>query len=330
MRAAVYRRYGSPARIAIEDLPMPSPGRGQVLVKVVATSVNLSDWEGLRGSPAYSRFGGLLRPRRHVLGSDIAGVVVALGAGSSRFAVGDAVHGDILAVLGGFAQYALAPESALAAKPHGLSFADASTLPQAGAIAVQAVARARPGDRMLVNGGGGGSGMFAIQLAVRAGAHVTGVDNAEKLDFMRSLGAERVIDYRSEDFTLGGPYDLIVDLVARRSVFAYRRALAAGGRYLIVGGTARALLRVVTIGALLGRLTGARLGVLAVRPGPASFTTLEQPVLSGAVRIHVDRTFTLDEVPEALSYVGGGHARGKVVVLIDLEADAPGRADDSQ
>ncbi len=299
-------------------------------MKVVATSVNLSDWEGLRGSPAYSRFGGLFRPRRHVLGSDIAGVVVAVGAGSSRFAVGDAVYGDILAVLGGFAQYAVAPETALAVKPDGLSFAQASTLPQAGAIAVQAVARARPGDRMLVNGGGGGSGMFAIQLAARAGVHVTGVDNAEKLDFMRSLGAERVIDYRSEDFTRTGPYDLIVDLVARRSVFAYRRALSSGGRYLIVGGTARALLRVVTIGALLGRLTGARLGVLAVRPGPASFTKLEQPVLSGAVRIHVDRTFTLDEVPAALSYVGGGHARGKVVVLIDPEADAPGGADKPQ
>src|SRR6478736_3408565 len=151
VRAAVYRRYGSPARIAIEDLPMPSPGRGQVLVKVVATSVNLSDWEGLRGSPAYARFGGLFRPTRHVLGSDIAGVVVAVGAGSSRFAVGDAVYGDILAVLGGFAQYAAAPETALAAKPDGLSFADASTLPQAGAIAVQAVARAHHGDRMLVN-----------------------------------------------------------------------------------------------------------------------------------------------------------------------------------
>ena len=171
--------------------------------------------------------------------------------------------------------------------------------------------------------------MFAIQLATRAGVPVTGVDNAEKLDFMRSLGAERVIDYRSEDFTRTGPYDLIVDLVARRSVFAYRRALAPGGRYLIVGGTARALLRVVTVGALLGRLTGARLGVLAVRPGPSSFTTLEQPVLGGAVRIRIDRVFTLDEVAAALAYVGGGHARGKVVVLIDPEADGPGRADDS-
>ena len=182
---------------------------------------------------------------------------------------------------------------------------------------MQAVARAHPGDRMLVNGGGGGSGMFAIQLAAGAGVHVTGVDNVEKLDFMRSLGAEQVIDYRSGDFTRTGPYDLIVDLVARRSVFAYRRALAGGGRYLMVGGTARTLLRVLTLGTVLGWVTGTRLGVLAVRPGPASFTELEQPVLAGAVRVHIDRVFALDEVPAALSYVGGGHARGKVVVLID-------------
>ena len=317
MRAAVYRRYGSPDRIRIEDIQVPSPGRGQVLVHVVATSVNLSDWEGLRGSPAYARFGGLVRPRRHVLGSDIAGRVVAVGAGGSRFAVGDAVYGDILTVLGGFAQYAVAPELALALKPDGLSFEAASTLPQAGAIATQAVSRAHPGDRMLINGGGGGSGMFAIQLAARAGVRVTAVDNSEKLDFMRELGAERVIDYRSEDFTRTGPYDLIVDLVARRSVFAYRRALARGGRYLMVGGTGRALLRVLTLGTVLGWVTGTRLGVLAVRPGPATFTELEQPLLSGDARVSIDRVFSLDQVPAALSYVGGGHALGKVVVLID-------------
>lgn len=236
--------------------------------------------------------------------------------------MGDAVCGDILTTTGGFAEYAVAPEHALAHKPAALSFAQASTLPQSGAIAVQAVARAKVGDRMLINGAGGGTGVFALQLAAAAGIRVTGVDNAGKLDFMRSLGADEVIDYRVTDFTRTGPYDLIVDLVARRSVFAYRRALAPGGTYLIVGGTMRTLLRVVTIGALIGALTGCRLSLLQVKQGPSQFAALGACCADGSVQIHIDRVFALDEVPEALSYVGTGRALGKVVVLIDPAAES--------
>jgi NADPH:quinone reductase-like Zn-dependent oxidoreductase len=170
---------------------------------------------------------------------------------------------------------------------------------------------------VLINGGGGGSGAFAIQLAKQAGSHVTGVDNAGKLDFMRSVGADKVIDYRNKDFTRGEPYDLVLDLVAHRSVFAYRRALARGGRYLCVGGTSRALLRIVTGGFLLGRLTGRRIGVLVVKFGPGSFEPLAERCVSGDVQIHIDRTFTLDEVPQAMARVGEGRALGKVVVQID-------------
>lgn len=314
MRAIVYDRYGSPDVLRLDDIATPTPGRGQVLVRVIATSVNLSDWEGLHGSPAYARFGGLFRPSRRTLGSDIAGVVQAVGTGVTLFRPGDDVYGDNLALKGGFAEYAVAPEHALALKPAGLSFAEASTLPQSGAIAVQAVGRAKPSERMLINGAGGGTGAFALQLAAASGVHVTGVDNAGKLDFMRSLGAAEVIDYRADDFTRTGPYDLIIDLVARRSVFAYRRALAPAGTYLIVGGTTRALLRVVTAGALIGTMTGRRLGVLAVKQGPAHFSPLADRCIAGDVRIHVDRVFPLEQVPEALTYVGDGHALGKVVV----------------
>ena len=169
---------------------------------------------------------------------------------------------------------------------------------------------------MLVNGGGGGSGSFAIQLAKRAGAHVTGVDNARKLDFMRSLGADEVLDHRREDFTRGEPYDLVLDLVAHRSVFAYRRSLVRGGRYRCVGGSVRALLRVLTIGTLIGRATGRRLGVLVVRQGPDAFTPLADLCLAGEVGIHIDRTFALDDVAEALAHVGEGRALGKVVVQV--------------
>jgi len=317
MRAVVYDRYGPPGVLRIEQLPMPSPTAGQVLVKIAATSVNLSDWETLRGSPLYSRIGGLRSPARRTLGSDIAGWVEAVGPAVTRFRPGDEVYGDNLLLKGGFAEYAIAAESVLARKPSELTFAEASTIPQAGVIAQQGTNGAGPGQRVLINGAGGGSGSFAIQLAKRLGAYVTGVDNTRKLDFMRSLGADEVIDYRSEDFTRSGRYDLILDLVAHRSVFAYRRALASGGRYRCVGGSVSALLRVLTIGAVAGRLTHRRLGVLAVKEGPTHFEPVADLCVAGDLRIHIDRTFTLDEVPEALAQVGEGRALGKVVVGVD-------------
>jgi len=317
MRAVVYDRYGPPHVLRLENVPKPSPGAGQVLVKVAATSVNLSDWEALRGSPLYSHIGGLRFPARRILGSDIAGWVDAVGPNVTSFRPGEEVYGDNLMLKGGFAEYAIVPESALARKPSALTFAEASTIPQAGVIAWQGTDGAKAGQRVLINGAGGGSGSFAIQLAKRLGAEVTGVDNADKLDFMRSVGADEAVDYRSEDFTRSGPYDLILDLVARRSVFAYRRALAPGGRYRCVGGSVRALLRVLTIGSVIGRLTHRRLGVLAVKEGPTHFEPVAELCIAGDLTIHIDRTFTLDEVPQALTWVGEGHALGKVIVSVN-------------
>jgi NADPH:quinone reductase-like Zn-dependent oxidoreductase len=317
VKAVVYDTYGSPDVLRVEDVPVPSPADGQVRVKVAATSINLSDWECLRGKPLYARVGGLRSPASRTLGSDIAGWVDAVGAGVTGFQPGDEVYGDNLALKGGFAEYTVAAESALAHKPSELTFAEASTIPQAGAIALQGTDGAAASDRVLINGAGGGSGAFAIQLAKRLGAHVTGVDNAGKLDFMRSLGADEVIDYRREDFTAGDePYELILDLVAHRSVFAYRRALARGGRYRCVGGPVRTLLRVLTLGWFAGRLTGRSLGVLAVKPGPAHFQPLADLCVAGEIAIHIDRTFGLDDVPAALTHVGEGRALGKVVVAV--------------
>jgi NADPH:quinone reductase-like Zn-dependent oxidoreductase len=316
VKAVVHDRYGRPSVLRIEDVPVPSPAAGQVLVEVAATSVNLSDWEALLGSPLYARLGGWRAPARPVLGSDIAGRVHAVGGGVTGFRIGDEVYGDNLALKGGFAEFAVAPESALSLKPPALSFEAASTIPQAGAIALQGTAGTGPGARVLVNGAGGGSGSFAIQLAKQLGAHVTGVDNAGKLEFMRSLGADEVVDYRRRDFTRPDqPFDLILDLVAHRSVFAYRRALAKGGRYRCVGGSVSALLRILTIGWVAGRLTGRRIGVLAVKEGPAHFEPLAARCAAGEIRIHIDRTFRLDEVPDALAHVGEGRALGKVVVV---------------
>ena len=317
MRAVVYDRYGSPEELHLEEVPVPVPGRGQVLVRLAATSVNLSDWECLVGSPFYARIGGLRRPARRVLGSDIAGRVEAVGPGVSRLRPGDEVYGDNLGLKGGFAELCVAPEAVLALKPRGLGFVEASTIPQAGAIALQGTAGAGPGRRVLVNGGGGGSGAFAIQLARLAGAHVTGVDNARKLDFMRSVGADEVLDHERDDFTRLGTYDLVLDLVAHRSVRAYRRALAPGGVYRCVGGSVPTLLGVLTLGSVLGAVSGRSLRVLAVRQGPDHFAPLAARCESGEVRVHVERTYTLDEVPQALAHVGEGRALGKVVVELD-------------
>ena len=315
MRAVVRDRYGPPGVLRVEHVERPVPGPGQVLVEVLATSVNLSDWEGLVGSPAYARIGGLRRPARRVLGSDIAGRVAAVGPDVTAFRVGDEVYGDNLGLMGGFAEYAVAPATVLAPKPSGLSFVEASTIPQSGAIALQGTAGAGPGTRVLVNGGGGGSGTFAIQLARLAGAHVTGVDNAGKLDHMRALGADEVLDHRRDDFTRHGPYDLVLDLVATRSVLDCRRALAPGGRYQCVGGPVPRILSALVAGAVVGALSGRRIGVLAVRPGPAHFVPLAERCVTGEVRTFVDRVLPLEEAPAALAYVGEGRALGKVVVV---------------
>jgi NADPH:quinone reductase-like Zn-dependent oxidoreductase len=315
LRAVVYDRYGPPDVLRLaDDVPRPTPGPTQVLIEVVATSVNLSDWECLVGSPGYARIGGLRSPARQVLGSDISGRVVEVGSEVTGFRVGDEVYGK--GPMGGFAEYAVISAKNLAAKPEGLTHVEASTIPESGSIALQGTAPATPGSRVLINGAGGGTGSFAIQLAKRAGAHVTGVDNAGKLDFMRDVGADGAVDYRATDFTRLEPFDLVLDLVAKRSVFAYHRALNSGGRYWCVGGTTRALLRVVTVGSLLGRITSRRLGVLMVRMDPAHFTPMADLCASGEVRIHVDRTYQLEGVADALALVGEGKALGKVVIEV--------------
>lgn len=318
MRAWVYDRYGPPSVLRLDDVPVPKPGPDQVLVKVAAVSLNLSDWETLTGKPLYSRIGGWRRPKRPTLGSDIAGHVEAIGDEVTEVRPGQAVYGDNLGLKGGFAEYALVPERSLARVPDGLSLVDASTIPQAGPIALQGVTTQRTvtdGSRVLIIGAGGGSGSFAVQLAKAAGAHVTAVDKAHKLDFLRELGADRVIDHEREDlFSTGERYDHVLDLVAHRSVFAARRLLTTHGRYLCVGGTMNAVLQVALLGPIVGRATRRRVGMLAVRPGPDRFAPLAQRVLDGDVMIHVDRVLPLDEVPAALAMVGEGRAIGKVVV----------------
>ncbi|MDQ0892516.1 NAD(P)-dependent alcohol dehydrogenase [Agromyces ramosus] len=321
MRAVVYDRYGPPEHVLrLEELDPPSIGEHEVLVRVRAASVNSWDCDNLLGRPFLTRAGwGLRRPKRRVLGADVAGDVVAAGRGVTRFRPGDLVFGDLSASnWGGFAEFASAPEHALERKPAGLPFEQAAAIPQAGVMALQAVGQAGgAGRRALVNGAGGGVGTFAIQLLRASGTHVTGVDSAEKLDLMRSLGAETVIDYTRENVAdRTERFDLIIDVIARRSMFDYKRLLAPGGRYIMIGGATSRIAQVLLFGAWEVMTRSSRsMGLLVHRPNH-DLERLGALAAQGALVPVIGRTFELAEVAEAMRMVIDGRALGKVVVTI--------------
>ena len=318
MRAVVYEKYGPPDVLRIREVEKPVVGERDLLIRVKAVSLNRSDWECLIGKPLYARVGGLTRPNTTILGTDIAGVVEAVGSEAETFKPGDEVVGDIMYHGGrGFAEYVKVPETApLVLKPPTLDFVAASTLPQSGVIALQATRdRVAPGDQVLINGAGGGTGLLAIQLAKHAGAEVTGVDNRFKQAFMLEMGADHVIDYTEADYTRSGQYQLILDLVCERSMFAIRRAVAPGGRYSVVGGTTRGLISAATLGRALSN-QGRKMGVLMVKPGKQDLSRVVELVTTGRLRTAVEHTYTLEEVPEALAHMGKGLALGKLVIQV--------------
>jgi NADPH:quinone reductase-like Zn-dependent oxidoreductase len=317
MRAAVYDRYGGP--IEIRDVPGPVLKPGEVLVRVHAASVNSWDWDQYAGT-VMGRLGGPLRPRYRVLGGDMSGVVEQLGEGVSGFAVGDAVAGDISDHgWGGFAEFVSVPEEALVRKPDGVSFEDAAAIPQAGTLALQALRQrspVRPGERVLIIGGGGGCGSFAIQLARRAGAEVTAVDHGDKLGLMRRLGAERVIDYTREDvFARGDAFDRIIDPVARRGISDYRRLLAPDGALVVIGGRVGTLLSVGAVG-LRNKPDGRHVGLLIWRANREDMIELLDLCAAGTIKVALDRIYPLEQTEAALRRVGEGRSLGKVVVRV--------------
>jgi NADPH:quinone reductase-like Zn-dependent oxidoreductase len=320
VKAVVYTDYGAPDVLQLKEIERPVPKDDELLIKVHAVSVNRSDWEGLIGKPLYARLAGLRKPGRPILGSDIAGRVEMTGKNNRLFQPGDAVFGEMEDYHGGFAEYACTRGTAWARKPAGLTFEEAAAIPQAGVIALQGLrdhGRVQPGHRVLINGAGGGAGSFAVQLAKYHGADVTGVDSAGKLDFMRSLGADHVIDYTREDFTENGQqYDLILDLIAHRSVFAYQRALRPQGRYVAVGGSVATLVQIVVLGPLIRRVTGKTLRVLAVQRNRQDLLAIAELCEAGAIAPMIDRRYQLNEVPEALRYLGEGRANGKLVITV--------------
>lgn len=317
MRAVVRDVYGPPEVLRLEEVEKPVPKDGQVLIRVRAVSLNASDWEILTGNPLYGRIWGFFKPKVRVLGSDVAGIVEAVGPDVTEFQPGDAVYGDIFETWGGFAEWVCAPKDRLRHKPESMSFEQAAAIPQSAAIAVQGICekgRAQSGQKVLINGAGGGAGTFAIQIATVIGAEVTGVDNAQKLELMRSLGAAHVIDYAEEDFTKNGQrYDLILDLVGHHSVFDFKRALAPRGRYLVVGGPVKQFLGTLLFGSLISLFTRKKMGLLMLKVNQG-LNIIENHFASGAVVPSIDSTYPLSETPEALRCLGEGRAKGKLII----------------
>ena len=321
MKAIVYTEYGPPDVLHLQEVEKPSPTDDEILVKVYAVSVNRSDWEGLTGKPLYARIGGLRKPSNQILGSDVAGRVETVGKNNQEFQPGDEVFGEMGDYHGGFAEYVCTRGRAWVLKPAGLTFEEAAAIPQAGVIALQGIrdkGQVQPGQKVLINGAGGGAGTFAVQLAKMYGAEVTGVDNTGKLDFMRSLGADHVIDYTREDFTKNGKlYDLILDVIAHRSVFAYRRALKPNGSYFAVGGSVVTMFQIFLLGPWIRRTSDRNVQVLAVQRNRKDLVAITELCEAGKVVPVIDRRYPLREVPEALRYLGEGHAKGKIVITVE-------------
>lgn len=334
MKAIVCTRYGTPDALELQDVPEPAPKQGEALVRIHAASLNAADLEYLRGTWS-ARFGGPLRPGRKILGSDIAGRIEAVGRDVKQFRPGDEIWGDLSFPLayGAFAEYVCVPESALRLKPAGMTFEQAAAIPSAGVVALQnlrGVGSAgpslllsdtgdiQPGQRVLINGAGGGVGTFAVQIAKASGAEVTGVDSPGKLDMLLSIGADHVIDYTREDYTRNRQrYDLILDVVASRSMFDYRRALSPTGIFVCVGGSLPTILQAFSLGPLISMTGSKKLGIVTWKPNNAQdLATLEELFAAGKVVPIIDRRYPLREVPEALRYLGAGHAKGKVVIAV--------------
>ncbi|MGZ8517419.1 MAG: NAD(P)-dependent alcohol dehydrogenase, partial [Chitinophagaceae bacterium] len=270
MKAIIYTKYGGPEVLQVNEIEKPCPKDDEVLVKVHAVSINDWDWGLLQGDFINRLLNGFLKPKRKILGSDIAGRIEAVGKNIKQLKPGDEVYGDLSGRWGGFAEYVCAPENALALKPATMSFEEAAAIPQAAMLAIQGLldkGQIKAGQKLLINGAGGGVGTFAIQIAKLYNAEVTGVDSQPKLDMLRSMGFDHVIDYTREDFTKNGQrYDLVLDVKTNRSIFDYTRALVRNGVYVTVGGSLGRLLQCLLLGPWISMTRKKYFRIVALKP----------------------------------------------------------------
>ena len=327
MKAIVQYEYGSPDSLRLEEVDRPDAAPRHVLVRVRAASVNAADWHVMRGDPKLARLQlGLRRPKASIRGRDFAGEVVEAGAGVTHVQPGDEVYGETGMTDGAFAEYVCAPAGQVAPKPAGLTFEQASALPLAGCTALQGlrdVASVQPGQRLLINGASGGVGTLAVQIGKALGANVTAVCSTRNVELVRSLGADAVVDYTTEDIASAGQrFDVVLDLVGNRSLRELRRVLTEHGTLVLAGGgvfdggSLVGPMGLIIGGGLVGRVVRQRIQPFTATPTTERLTALGRLTESGQVRPVIDRTYSLAEVPTALRYLETEHARAKVVVTV--------------
>ncbi|MHA2031682.1 MAG: NAD(P)-dependent alcohol dehydrogenase [Candidatus Kariarchaeaceae archaeon] len=325
MKAIVLNRYGSPDVLELKEVDTPIPKENEVKVKIISASLNATDFEIVRGNFFVRITSGLRKPSNMRLGCDFAGQVESVGENVTQFKEGDAVYADLMyqkPSYGAFAEYVCVPEKRLRMKPATMTFDEAATIGQAGVLALQGIrgkTPPNPGQHVLINGAGGGVGTFAIQIAKFYDTEVTAVDAPQKFDMMRSLGADHVIDYTQEDFTKNKKqYDLILDAIARKSVYAYRRALNPNGNYRMVGGTTRRIFGALFFGSLTSRFSSKKVGIMMGRPNnKEDMEFLTELFEAKKVKPIIDKKYSLQEVTEALKYLENGYAIGKVVISME-------------
>jgi NADPH:quinone reductase-like Zn-dependent oxidoreductase len=323
MKAIVQTEYGSPDVLSLQEVDKPVVSDRGVLVQVRATSVNAGDWHLMRGDPFLSRliFGGILKPKIKTLGMDIAGVVEAIGKDVTQFQVGDEVFGDLSECgFGAFAEYACATEAALSLKPTNISFEQVATVPAAALTALQGLrdcGRIKSGQKVSINGASGGVGSFAVQIAKALGAEVTAVCSTNKMEMLRSIGADNIIDYTQTDITKNGQqYDLIIDAAAYRSVFDYAPILKPDGTYVLIGGSISRLFQVLLFGSIISRIMRRKVKCLTAKPNRSDLVLLKDLIEAGKVVPFIDRTYNLSEVPTAIRHIEQRQVRGKVAISI--------------
>ncbi len=322
MKAFVYTEYGSPDVLQLKEVEKPTPKADEVLIRVMATAVNAVDWRLLRANPFFVRFfAGLLKPKYHILGADVSGLVEAVGQNVTQFQPGDAVFGDLAgAGFGGFAEYVCAPETMVAAKPATLSFAQAAAVPMAALTALQGlrdIGKIRPGHNVLIHGASGGVGTFAVQIAKALGGVVTAVCSTTKVETARSLGAEHVIDYTKEDFTLSGQqYDLILAANGYRKLADYAAALTPTGIYVMAGGSMSQMFQAILLGPLKSRTGGKTFHDFTAKPSQADLLVVKELIEAGKITPVIDQCYPLSQTQDAMRHLETGHAKGKIVILI--------------
>lgn len=317
MKAIIHEQYGPPDVMRLAEVEKPTPNDDQVLVKIHAASVNALDWHLLTADIFLVRLSmGLFRPKNLIRGADIAGQVEAVGKNVTHFKLGDEVFGDI--GHGGFAEYAVASESALVLKPSNLSFEQAAAIPVAALTALQGlrdVGKIQAGQKVLINGAAGGVGTFAVQIAKAFGAEVTAVCSTRNLEQARMLGADHVIDYSRENFTQSDRrYDLIFAANGYHSLGEYKRALKPQGIYVMAGGKTWQIFEVMLFGGLYSEKNGRTLRNVMAEINQKDLLFLKEMLENGKIIPAIEKTYPLAETPEALRYLGAGHARGKLII----------------